>query len=270
MVPSTTNTLGWGAVALLMLVTSRPVSTSTASPGGAPPDTAAVAVDSSRVTVRPPSDSLLARFQNDPAFDYQNAQGGAWWADLRRWIRAQWASLVGDTVQRIDWVLRIGFYAALALIIGYAAYMLVRLRSQARAPLRSSPSLVADPQTAEEMRGLNVQDRLDKALAEESYRPAVRLLYLQTLQRLDQAGAIAWRPSTTNRAYVEQLDGEARSTFADLTRLFERIWYGAAGIGAERFERVRTRFEAFWAQEALPDAPASTDPTEMQPLPPSS
>lgn len=258
--------LAWIGAALLVLAGAGLGPVSEAAPVAAQSDTAAVAVDSSRMAVRRPPDSLLARFQADPAFDYRAAQGWTWWTDLRRWIWAQWSSLLGDNEQ-VGWILRIGFYVALALLIGYAAYMLVRLRSQARAPLRSSPSAVAGPQSSEEMRAIDFQERLETALAEEDYRRAVRLLYLQTLQRLDRAGTLTWRPSTTNRRYVEQLEADARSAFADLTRLFERIWYGTASVDAERFERVRARFEAFWEHQELPGPDSSSDVDAMRPVP---
>jgi hypothetical protein len=228
-----------------------------AAPGAAAQtDTASVAVDSARVAVRSPSDTLLARFRGDPAYDYDRSRGWTWWRDLRRWVRAQLARLLGGNAAGGP-VLQVVFYVVLAAIVGYAAYMLVQLRSDARPPGRTAPESVTRPQTVEEMRTLDYGARLEAAVAEGNYRRAVRLLYQQTLQRLDRAGAIAWRPSKTNRAYVNELDADARPAFSTLTRLFERVWYGGATVDADHSEQIRAQFASFWEEASVPDdAPA--------------
>lgn len=236
---------------LLVLVGLLAVPSSSASLPSPQTDSTTVAVDSAHISVRSPSDTLLARFRNDPAFNYQPPEGWTWWQDLKRWVGAQFAKLFGSGTTGGD-VLQLLFYLVLALLIGYAAYMLLQLRFKARAPGRTAPETIARPQTAEEMRAIDFDDLLDAALAAGDYRQAVRLLYQQTLQHLDRADAIAWRPSKTNREYVNEVDADVRPAFSTLTRLFEQIWYGGAAVDVERFPPLRAQFESFW--EDLPSS----------------
>jgi hypothetical protein len=238
----------------------RPVPASPAAPA----DTS-VAVDSARVAVRRPPDTLLARFRGTPAYDYDRSDGWTWWRDLKRWVGYWLAQLFGAGTSGGGPVLKVVFYAVLALVVGYTAYVLVQLRSEARAPGRTAPETVARPRTPEEMRAVDYEARLEAAVAEEDYRRAVRLLYQQTLQRLDRAGALAWRPTKTNRAYVHELDAAHRSAFATLTRLFERVWYGGAAVDEERFAQIRSRFASFWARERAPEPDDAPDANGSSP-----
>ncbi len=228
-------------------------------------DSSTVAVDSGRVDVRSPSDTLLARFRADPAFTYDEPEGWTWWRDFRRWVRAQLARLFGGNAVGGD-VLQFVSYLFLAILVGYAAYRLIQLRSTARAPGRTSPDTIAHPQTAEEMHAIDFDARLEAAVADDDYRRAVRLLYQNTLQRLDRVGAVSWRPGKTNRAYVNELSDDLRPAFSTLTRLFERVWYGGATVDAERFRPLRAQFESFWArvpssEQGAPNPSASSAPT---------
>jgi hypothetical protein len=109
------------------------------------------------------------------------------------------------------------------------------------------------------MQAIDFAARLDAAVADGEYRRAVRLLYQQALQRLDRAGAIAWRPSKTNRTYVHEVDADLRPEFETLTRLFERVWYGGTAVDGRRFGQVRARFESFWKK--VHGAPEGDAPT---------
>lgn len=228
-------------------------------------DSTSLAVDSARVAVRPLSDTLLARFRNDPAFNYDRASGWVWWRDLRRWMNDQLARLLGlfGADGAGEWPRRILFYLGVALLVGYGAYVLVQLRSDARAPAQTAPDAITHPQTAEEMRAIDYENRLQDAVDREHYRRGVRLLYQWTLQRLDRTEAISWHPGKTNRAYLHELDADASPTFATLTRLFEHVWYGGAAVDAQHFKQVRRRFESFWEQ--VPAATADVAHAEDAP-----
>jgi len=259
-------------LALTCLLTMGLPLSSLAAPSPAQSDSTTLTTDSARVAVRRPPDTLLARFRADPAFNYDQTRGWTWWRDLRRWAQAQLASLFGRGTTG-GHALQFAFYLFLALLVGYAAYMLVQLRSEARPPGRTAPASVSHPQTAEEMRAFDFDTRLEAAVADGQHRRAVRLLYQKTLQHLDRTGAITWRPGKTNRAYVDEIDADARPAFASLTRLFERVWYGGASVGPTRFEDVRAQFDAFL--ERVPaskydDAGANASSNRDNPSAPSS
>ena len=257
-------------VPVLVLMLGLPLGASASGPTGRA-DTTTVAVDSAQVDVRRPSDAALARFRNDPAFNYEQTPSDwwVWWQDLERrvagWIDGWLAWLGWEGVAGGDDLFEVVFYLVIAGLVGYAVYMLVQLRSDARAPGRTAPDTIARPQTAEEMQAIDFDARLAAAVEEGQHRRAVRLLYQQALQRLDEAGAIAWRPGKTNRAYVQELDEARRPAFAGLTRRFEQVWYGGAAVDAERFEQIRRRFASFWADDETPDAAPTHNTSHSSP-----
>lgn len=210
----------------------------------APADSAHVRPDTAQMTVRHPPDTLLARFRSTPAFNYKRTKRWTWWHDAQRWVQAQIARWVGKS--SVGSVLEFVSYFFLALLVGYAAFMLVRLRSDAQVPGRRTPETLPHPQTPGEMQAIDFDARLEKAVDKQQYRRAVRLLYQHLLQRLDRTGAIAWRAGKTNRAYVNEVDADLRPAFETLTRLFERIWYGGATVDADHFRQVRAHFDSFW------------------------
>ena len=90
-------------------------------------------------------------------------------------------------------------------------------------------------------------DRLiAEATAARAYRRAVRLLYLKTLKTLAADNLIDWQRDKTNHEYIAELRQPAlRSSFAELTFLFEYIWYGDFPVDEGVFDRARSRFTQF-------------------------
>lgn len=79
-----------------------------------------------------------------------------------------------------------------------------------------------------------------EARAKGDSRLAVRYLYQACLVNLHTAKVISLRPHATNWEYLRQaraLPSEGYSSFSQLTRLFERIWYGDEPATDEDFAR---------------------------------
>ena len=67
---------------------------------------------------------------------------------------------------------------------------------------------------------------------------ALRALYLALLARLDRQGLIRYDPSKTNWQYRMQLPaGTIRDAFSELSRIFDRTWYGSYPCDASAFHR---------------------------------
>ncbi|ARS35499.1 DUF4129 domain-containing protein [Pontibacter actiniarum] len=90
---------------------------------------------------------------------------------------------------------------------------------------------------------------LEEAVAQQNYRKAVRLLYLQSLKQLTDLGLINWQPGKTNRSYIAEIKPAAiRQEFEQLTGMFEYVWYGGAGLGQEFFASAQAEFQQFDAR----------------------
>ncbi|MBK7762478.1 MAG: hypothetical protein IPI46_03790 [Bacteroidetes bacterium] len=87
---------------------------------------------------------------------------------------------------------------------------------------------------------------LQMALAENNYRVAVRILFLQTLQQLDDKNYIRFEKEKTNWHYVTQLKGTAyEANFSMLTSYFDYVWYGEFKIDHALYNEIETRFSIF-------------------------
>lgn len=85
-----------------------------------------------------------------------------------------------------------------------------------------------------------------KAEAEQNFRLAVRLRYLQTLKNLADRQLIDYRYGRTNSDYVTQLFKTSYyQNFFRLTRNFEYTWYGQFEPSAEAYEMMRRDFSTF-------------------------
>jgi hypothetical protein len=94
----------------------------------------------------------------------------------------------------------------------------------------------------EDIRGLNFDEEINKAIEKQNYRLAIRFLYLKLLHLLNQKGFINWLPEKTNRRYLQELSDETISRyFKNLSYIYEYSWYG-------HFEPQKQQFEDFFKE----------------------
>jgi superfamily II DNA or RNA helicase len=80
----------------------------------------------------------------------------------------------------------------------------------------------------------------------KNYRLAIRYLYLQSVQKLRNAGAITFASDKTNSQYLHELNGKPyRQEFASLTMNYEYVWYGEFLIDENIFSKLQQRFKQF-------------------------
>ena len=222
--------------------------------------TATVRSFTDSVAMRTPAPGALQAYRDDPAFQYEEAAraGTSWWERVRRWL---WETFFEPMMGPLGAWHRPLLYVLLGAALLFALVQFVRMRAGGgwKSPGQAVTASFADIE--ENLHAVDL-DALVKAAAQEGdHRRAVRLLYLQVLRALADAGYIDWDPAKTNRAYVEELAGHAASCeatrsesgadeasveeMAALTRLFERIWYGHADVTADMYRRLRPRFDRF-------------------------
>jgi hypothetical protein len=139
----------------------------------------------------------------------------------------------------VMWVLIIG--AGLFLIIG-----ILRVRFRKLVKKKSDEAEVVysgELHDQEDIRDMEFESLLDKAINEKRYRYAVRLLYLQSLRQLHEGGQIRWSIDKTNHDYLRELkDRDLGPLFREVTLLFEYIWYGEFPVDKDHFYLARGSF----------------------------
>lgn len=140
------------------------------------------------------------------------------------------------------WILIIG---AVVLVL----YQLVQVRFGKLWKKKSDEAVVAitkEGDEIEDIRNVEFDDAVQKAIAEKRYRVAVRLLYLRSLRQLQDRSMINWRREKTNRDYLYELSDQGlRPIFSDLTFIFEYIWYGEFPVDQKHFETAHAGFLEF-------------------------
>ena len=119
---------------------------------------------------------------------------------------------------------------------------LIRLKS-------SSQNLENKVYLSDEERIINEEDLqqlIQKAIADKNYRLAVRYYYLYTLKQLRDAGLIQWHAEKTNRDYVRELpDENLKPRFKNLTFIYDYVWYGNYKPAEKDFESIEKDFKTF-------------------------
>ena len=185
-----------------------------------------------------PTDTLvcdtaqLARWQSDPVYNY-NRELIAPEINLFEWINKQF----GEFLREIFGSRFADEYSELILVcIAVVILLLVSWFVYKKRPelfMRSGKRTL--PYTVEEdtIYGVDFPEGINEALSQRNYREAVRLLYLQTLKQLSDAGRIEWQPPTQ---YLYEVRLPA---FRQLTNHFLQVRYGNFEATEELFRTMR-------------------------------
>ncbi|MDE6172861.1 DUF4129 domain-containing protein [uncultured Bacteroides sp.] len=189
-----------------------------------------------------PADTLicdtaqLAMWQADAAYDYNReliAPDINLLESFNRWFAKVMTKIFGNGfVAENSELILIGIAILLLVLIGWFVY-------------RKHPGLFVYsrkdglPYTVAEdtIYGVDFAGAIDAALSRGDYREAVRLLYLQTLKRLDEEGRIDWQPYKTPTQYIYEVKSPA---FRQLTHHFLRVRYGNFEANETLFRTMRS------------------------------
>lgn len=138
-------------------------------------------------------------------------------------------------------------YVILAAIAGLVIYLLLKAEVLGFLfPKRAQSSGLDYENLAENIHDIDFDAAVAEAIDQQNFRLAIRLRYLQTLKRLNDAGRIAYKPEKTNRQYVYELgNSPLQADFENLTRQFEFIWYGDFPLDEARFATLHNAFRRF-------------------------
>lgn len=167
----------------------------------------------------------IAEWRSKPEFDYTVEFKGSSFS-LWDWFTDRFDKIMQDLFGDISlgytgeiiWYV-LGFGAIVAIIV-YTLYRhpeLLRWRSKKNA--ENDGYIVEE----DNIYGIDFPSTIDQALKVGNYREAVRLVYLQTIRHLSDAGKIDWQPAKTPSQYLNEYTGRP---FHHLTTTFVRIRYG--------------------------------------------
>ena len=87
---------------------------------------------------------------------------------------------------------------------------------------------------------------LREALKTNNYKLAIRIYYLMIIKELSIKNWIEWKKNKTNREYLFEMNQRKEyQRFFDITRNFERVWYGDLEIKENDYTNMSPAFQSF-------------------------
>ncbi len=200
--------------------------------------------DRSAVVVRHPDAERLASFRSDSRYRYDRDAPppenplARFWA----WFWQKLAQILNSEAYQ-----NIGQYVVLAGIAAFVIYLLRKAEMlNFLFPKKTQVAELPYEGVTENIYEIDFDTAINDAVTRQDLRLAVRLMYLQTLKYLDQAGQINYQPDKTNRQYVYELaNSPQQDEFETLTRQFEFVWYGDFPVDDALFSVVKAKFTTF-------------------------
>lgn len=174
----------------------------------------------------------------------EEASGEAWWDRLRGdWFDGSDGnfSLTSTTSGII--------FSVLILLLGLLIYRIlgdVSLRKRKRGKEDDEDRIVIGDIEEEQLIAEGVSlSLLEQAERGGQFDVAVRLLYIQLLKELQDAGLIKYRRNFSNRDYQHQLHGkDVLADFHAVTTEYQRYWFGKYPVDRLSYRNTYLRFTA--------------------------
>ncbi len=126
------------------------------------------------------------------------------------------------------------------LLFGFAAWALYKIFLSDKTYLwakREKKPANTDAETIDDISAADWNKELQKAIANNNARLAIRYSYMLLLQLLQEKGEIQYRPDKTNYEYYHELNERYQQDFRALTRQYEYTWYGNFEVTSDSYSR---------------------------------
>lgn len=203
--------------------------------------------DTSNVELRKPSREAIDKFRSDRDFIYDKAKEPVgFWEIISAWISDLLEQIF--TSKAFSFISRYLTYIIIAIAVVIVIYVLHKSKLQGIIYGTQENTAIEIKETGEDIHSINFDTIINNAIANKEYRIAVRYYYLKTLKLLADNNLIDWKINKTNSQYVREIKRqELRNSFAELTHIFEWIWYGEIAVENSLFESAQKSFTSFSA-----------------------
>lgn len=195
------------------------------------------------------SSETLRRLQEDADLEYPVvvAEDG-WWSRLKYWFFTKVFEAIGGVSgsRALDIMMYLFCIAAGIFII--LRFLDIDLTTLVQRRARIVPVGRVEG-LSENIHVLDFDQEIARAVQQQEYKRAVRLVYLAALKKLSDAGVVRWEPGKTNRQYqLELKDPASKQQFARLGYFFEWAWYGDFPVDEPLFQQVAQEYRQFCKQ----------------------
>lgn len=131
----------------------------------------------------------------------------------------------------------IGLFIAVKLIIRHKGRWLFD---------KSDQSLLLTDETPTDIHRINFKELIEKYENQNNTRQSIRLYYLWFLKILSDQNHIEWAPEKTNSDYFREMQNpNLKQKFAQLSHLYNHVWYGEFQIQDFDYQSAKSDFETY-------------------------
>lgn len=203
--------------------------------------------DTTSVLVRKIPAEELQKLYADDDYNYIRTSTTApktVWERFKEWFWEKIISLFSNKTGSMT--IRIIKYIVVAAAIFFVVFLL--LKNDARSLFYKRGASVSGNfmESVEDIQEIDFDKRIAEEVARRDFRKAIRLYFLKVIKELNQHQLIHWKQDKTNTDYLKELkNGSYYQQFAELSRLYEYIWYGDFKLDEENFLTVIQKFNQF-------------------------
>lgn len=225
---------------LILLLLTQPLSAQTPPTKPTATTTVSAPDDRAPIAVRYPATDKLRDYQNnrDYQYDYEARPTENPLLKFWYWFLQKLGEFFVSKSYQNFWQ-----YVILAALVGLTVWLLAKAQVLGFLFPKEAEALPLNYDTLiEDIHVIDFAGSIEQAVEARNFRLAVRLLYLQTLKHLTDAGRIVWKSDKTNRQYVQEMKN---ADFEQLTTQFEYVWYGDFPVDERQFSTIQNQFREF-------------------------
>lgn len=192
----------------------------------------------------------LESYKQDPQFDYSETPPDTWWTRFKSYMKLQYHRfldwLFGDyqTNAFLAFLIRLLPYLVLSGILVLALWIFNRLNPAVFILGNPEQGKVFFSEDEEIIRSQDIQKLIEKAIADDNYRLAIRYYFLMVLQKMTEKGIIDYQFSKTDTDYISELKQPAlQEQFRRLSRIYDYVWYGNFEVSLPHYERSKKEMD---------------------------
>lgn len=189
----------------------------------------------------------MNRLRQNPNFDYSREKiqkNPNWIQRLKKWLNDLFFQSINTKGKRAvwEWMLYLfcivmGVFVVMKLLGADISTLFYSKRKYQMSEGNGEDIQIDDPQ---------LDKFIQEAIQNQQYNLAVRYCYLKMLRQLQQKDWIRWEKEKTNRSYANEIKKESlKTSFLQLTSVFEYVFYGNFILDRKGFEEIQGSFLGF-------------------------
>ena len=217
-------------------------------------DSLTVKKDKSSIVQKKFDAKALEKYKSDKDFDYSEnevAKDPTLIERVFNWLSRQ-------LLRFLEWIFGVkyakGIFGTILraipyIIVGILLFLLIKfflkVNSNSIVSNASNKPIVSITEDEALIKHKDLLKLINQAIDQKNYRLAIRFYYLNIIKQLEDNELITWEQQKTNEDYIQEISKEnIKSSFKDLTRLYDFVWYGNIEIDETKFVKVAANVEA--------------------------